>query len=104
MKLYHSLFFLIFTFLITACVASPSTSLSVQVQIVADGQTTPVDLTVGSTVQAALQQAGLNLESLDRVDPPLHTAVSDGLIITLNRVWEQFEIEQLVLPFEQQLL
>ncbi len=92
-----------FTFFITACAASPTTSLSVQVQIVADGQTTPVNLTDGSTVQAALEQAGLNLESLDRVDPPLHTTVSDGLIITLNRVWEQFEIEQVVLPFEQQL-
>jgi hypothetical protein len=103
MRLYHSLLFLLFTFVIAACAVSSETPPTVQAQIVADGQTLSVNLTSESTVQDALEQAGLSLESLDRVDPPLHTTVSDGQIITLNRVWEQFEIEQIVLPFEQQL-
>ncbi|MEN8173154.1 MAG: G5 domain-containing protein [Chloroflexota bacterium] len=76
---------------------------TVSVQIFVDGEIIPVTLSNGNTVQTALDKSGLSLGELDRIDPPQSSQVTDGLKITLNRVWEQFEIEQVVLPFEQQL-
>jgi len=107
MRLYHSILYLFLTLflllVLSACAVAPSTPVTVNVQIAVDGEIIQVNLPSGSTVQSALDKAGLSLDSLDRVDPPQSARVTDGLNITLNRVWEQFEIEQVVLPFEQQL-
>ncbi|MBG7609768.1 MAG: G5 domain-containing protein [Anaerolineae bacterium] len=72
-------------------------------KIKVDGQTIQVNLPAGNTVQTALEQADISIGPLDRVDPPSHTILSNEDIITIDRIWEKFEIEQVVLPYEQQL-
>jgi hypothetical protein len=72
--------------------------------IIADGSETSLELQNGSTVQDALTVAGLDLGALDRVDPPLYSVLSDGTRVTLIRVVEEFDIEQVVIPYEQQVL
>lgn len=76
----------------------------IEIQILADGQTLNIQAVSGSTVQQALDQAGLTLNALDRTEPPLYTVLSAGTTIRLVRVTEKFEIEQVIIPFEQQTL
>lgn len=76
----------------------------IEVQIAADGQTLSVQVPAGSTVQKALDTAGLTLNALDRTEPPLYTVLSAGASIRLIRVTEKFVIEQVLIPFEQQTL
>jgi resuscitation-promoting factor RpfB len=84
--------------------ANPETTAQIHVTIISDGRESLVDLTPGSTVDAALSVAGLSLGNLDRTDPPLFTILEDGARIKLTRVREEFDIEQVVIPFENQVL
>jgi hypothetical protein len=61
-----------------------------------------LSLPPGSTVQEALDNAGITLGTLDRVDPVPHTVLADKTFITVIRVHEEFEVEQVIIPFEQQ--
>ena len=110
MGLYHSrpirlLFHLgLLTLLLAACAAPQVTQAVIAIRIIADGQTVSVTLPAGSTVQQALEAAHLSLNSLDRTDPPVYTVLGAGDDINLIRVTEEFEIEEEVIPFEQQTL
>jgi hypothetical protein len=73
-------------------------------KIFADGQMYQIQLVPGSTVQEALDSLDITLESLDRIDPPTYTVLSDETEIRITRVWEEFEVEQLEIPFEQKRL
>jgi hypothetical protein len=75
-----------------------------RVSILADGAEAPLSLPAGSTVQQALEQAGLTLGALDRSDPPSFTVLTDGARVRLVRVSEEFDVEQIILPFERQTL
>jgi hypothetical protein len=44
------------------------------------------------------------MNTLDRTDPPLYTILSDGTQVRLIRIDEKFETEQVVFPFEQQVI
>ncbi len=74
------------------------------VQVTADGHSFQLQMPAGSTVEEALAKAGLALGSLDRVEPPLYTVLSDGARVNVVRVEEKFEVEQVVVPFERQTL
>ena len=76
----------------------------IQVTLVADGKAFQVQLSAGSNVQDVLTKTGVNISSLDRVEPPAYTILSDGDEINVIRVKEEFEIEQVVIPFEKQVL
>jgi hypothetical protein len=71
--------------------------------IFVDQEIHQVQLPAGSTVQEALDQQAITLGELDRVDPPAYTVLTEGMEINVVRVHEEFEIEQVVIPFEQQL-
>lgn len=90
--------------LMAACTAPQVRQGQIKVSIVADGITLPVELPAGSTAQEAVNQVGLSLGSLDRVDPPLYTLLSDGSLVTITRIREEFEVEQVIVPFERQVL
>lgn len=91
--------------LLTACGAAPQATQSlIQVQLFADGQTIPMTLPAGSSVQSALDQAGLTLNTLDRTEPSAYTVLGDGDEVRLVRVTESFDVEQVTLPFERQTL
>jgi len=95
--------FLAIIFLIAACtpqVQQPSLS----VNVTADGTSQNIILPVGSTVQQALTAADISLSQADRVIPPVYTLLSNGIEITVTRVQEEFETQQVIIPFERQEL
>ncbi len=96
--------FLSASLLLAACTAPKATQALVQVEVAADGQTVKLQMPAGSTVQQALDKARLTLNALDRTEPPVYTVLGDGAQIRLVRVTEKFEIEQVVIPYEQQTL
>jgi hypothetical protein len=53
-------------------------------------------------VQQALTAAGISLSQTDRVVPPAYTLLKEGLTITVTRVREEFETQQVIIPFERQ--
>ena len=102
-RLYHSLLWLaLLGALLTACNAAATPEARIEVRLRADGAEQTLRLPPGSTVQEALDAAGVTLGELDRVEPPAYTVLADQAEITVIRVREEFEIEQVVIPFEQQ--
>jgi hypothetical protein len=89
---------------LVGCAPPQVTQDLITVNVAADGTETSLELPVGSTVQDALSLAGLSLGALDRIDPPLFSVLPDSTRVTLIRVDEVFKIEQVVIPFEQQVL
>lgn len=89
---------------LSACGASPVEEPDISVSVSADGISRQVSLPAGSTVQQALQAAGLSLAQADRVNPPTFSVLTDGALVSVIRVQEQFETRQVVLPFERQEL
>ena len=90
--------------LLTACRSPQMTGNDISVTIIMDGGSQAVALPAGSTVTQALQSAGVTVGSLDKADPPLYTVLSDGDSVTLIRVEEKFETEEVVVPFERQVV
>ncbi len=84
------------------CAAPQVTQGLILVSLTADGKQIQIDMAAGSTVQNALDQAGISLGSLDRVQPPVYTLLSDQSEVRIIRVREEFEIEETILPFESQ--
>jgi resuscitation-promoting factor RpfB len=88
---------------LSACAAQVQQT-TLAVSVTADGVSQPVTLASGSTVQQALDSAKVSLSSTDRVDPPLYTTLTAGMAIVVTRVREEFETQQVVVPFERQEL
>lgn len=72
--------------------------------IAVDGTVQQVTLPAGSTVQDALDAAGISLGTLDRLAPPAYTLLSEGTTVDITRVREEFETQQVLIPFEHQEL
>lgn len=85
--------------------AAPQVSLGqISVSIEADGKTYAVKAPAGSTVEQALAVAGIDLGSMDRTEPPLYTVLTEGSRVSLIRLREEFVVEQVVLPYENQVI
>mgnify|MGYP001497709801 CR=1 FL=1 len=104
---YHhpSLFLLLvaLTWLTASC-RSPQVGDEITVILAADGTTRNLNVPAGSTVTQALQTGGIAAGKLDRTDPPFYTVLSKGDRITLTRVEEKFDTEQVVVAFERQIV
>ena len=83
---------------------APTTPAVIHITVHTANETIPVQIPAGSTVQQALDAAKLSLGSLDRTEPPVFTVLTDGADVRLIRVTEKYEVEQEVIPFEQQTL
>ncbi len=105
MRLYHWLaMWLALALLLAGCASgAPTAQAMVTVQIEVDGQQISVELPAGSSVQQALDQADVTLGELDRVEPAPYEVLAEDGEIKVTRIYEEFEIEQVVIPFEQQL-
>jgi hypothetical protein len=103
-KLHILLPAVIFLLLLAACQSPQVQQENLAVSLTADGSTRQLSLPAGSSVADALTAAGLTLSQTDRVDPPSYTILSAGASITVTRVREEFETQQVVLPFERQEL
>lgn len=90
--------------LLTACRSPQVTGEDILVTINADGESQAVTLPSGSTVSQALQTADITIGSVDKAEPPLYTVLSNDDSVTLIRVQENFETEQVVIPFERQVV
>lgn len=90
--------------IITACGSPKIYQKSITSNITIDDSTRESSLPAGSTVQNALDSLGIKLGSLDKVEPPLYTSLTDGILIRVIRVREEFKTEQEVIPFFQQVL
>jgi len=91
-------------FLLAACRPPQVTQALIQVELVVDGQTLSLQLPAGSTAQEAIDQAGVSLGKLDRLEPPEYTLLTAGARVRVIRVTEEFSVEQETIPFERQVL
>jgi hypothetical protein len=95
-------FFILCIFL-TGC-SNPQISSLISVQIYADGKTQNLQIENGQSVQQALQLAGIALGPLDQVTPPTYATLADQANISVTRIKEEFEIEEVEIPFERQIV
>ncbi|MDX1436616.1 MAG: G5 domain-containing protein, partial [Anaerolineales bacterium] len=91
-------------FLLGSCAAPQVTQSQIAVQVSVDGGLQEVAAEAGSTVQNALDELNIGLGNLDRVEPPAFTLLTDGMDIQVVRVEEEFTVEEVVVPFTQQVL
>lgn len=89
--------------LINAC-RSPQLGEDIVINLQVDGQTYAAEVPAGSTVSQALQSAGIAIGNLDKTEPPLYTVLSEGDLVVVTRVEEIFETEQVIIPFERQIV
>lgn len=89
---------LFFTLFLVACQTQPN-----QIFIEADGARQAL-VTEAGTVRDALNEAGIELGALDRVEPDLYVQLETGLTIKVIRVREEIEVERVVVPFERQTI
>jgi len=97
------LFLMAFIWLTVSC-RSPQVGDEITVSIAVDGTSREANITAGSTVTQALQTAGIATGKLDRAEPPFYTVLSEGDQITLTRVEEIFDTEQVVVAYERQIV
>lgn len=93
----------LFCLMLTACFptqAAPSAQYQITIDV--DNKSIDVQVSAGSTVQGALDQAGIQINPLDRIDPAGFTVLTDGALIRVIRVREVFDVKETILPFEQQ--
>lgn len=88
--------------ILAACASPQATAGTIQVEVLADGKRHVVSIQAGSSVQQAVEAAQIELGTLDRVEPPGYTTLTDGAQVTVTRLRESFEIEQVVIPFDRQ--
>ncbi|HEY9076965.1 MAG TPA: G5 domain-containing protein [Anaerolineaceae bacterium] len=99
----YRFFLLIVILCLTACSAPTSEpNVMIPVTLLADGQQTSYELLPGTTVQQILDRAGIVLNPLDRVTPPVTTPITATITIRVVRIRETFEMKENVIPFEQQ--
>lgn len=92
------------TLALASCIGPKATAGTIQVEIIVDGNSHALGIPSGSTVKQALEMATIQLGTLDRVDPPSYTLLTEGTVVTVIRVTERFEIEETVIPFDRQTI
>lgn len=79
-----------------------SSSLSIVVE--ADGQIHNIDLPAGATAREAFDRAGIEVNTLDKSDPPLYSVLQNEDTVVLTRVKEEYIVEQSIIPYDTQVL
>jgi uncharacterized protein YabE (DUF348 family) len=87
----------------TGCSATtPPSQNTITITILADNKQASISSPPGITVQEALDQAKIKLDTLDRVDPPSFTILAESMTIKVTRVREEFQVEEVSIKFVQQ--
>lgn len=92
---------LLVALLLAGCAQEQTTQENVRVSLAVDGKQMALQLPAGTTVQNALQQAGVTLNNLDRVEPPSYTILANSDTIKVTRVREVFSVKETIIPFER---
>ena len=87
--------------LASACTQDSEES-TMLVTLVVDGRERAMPQTVAVTVDEVLRQAEVELGPLDDVVPPLYTQIRDGMRITVARVSEETECDDVEVPYQEQ--
>ncbi len=87
---------------LTGCTVTPSVENSVQITIQVDGTSQTINAVNVITVSDALVQAKITLSTLDRIDPPAYTRINANSTITVIRVREEYDTEDIIIQFERQ--
>jgi hypothetical protein len=90
-------------FLLAACTPQVQQA-DITVSVSENETSQKITLPAGSSVQQALNTAGISLSQTDRVSPPAYTLLNNGSTIVVTRVNEEFETQQVIIPFERQEL
>lgn len=99
-KFLSTLFIIVIVFS-SSCTQSPEIS-TVPVVINLENRTINDDIEIGSTVQTLLNSESIKINPLDKVEPPVYTVITEALTVNITRVKEEFETEEVIIPFEQQ--
>lgn len=75
---------------------------SIPVEITIEGEIISVNVEVGSTVKSIIENNSIILNPLDKVEPPIFTVVTEPMTVSIIRVEEKFETEEIIIPFDQQ--
>ena len=99
-------FFVITGLMVLAISCSPiqSSTSAINIVLEADGNVQEVEVASGVTVREALVQAGVEVNTLDKSNPPLYTLLQEGDKVVITRVQEEYLVEQIVIPYETQVL
>ena len=89
---------------LTACGVVETSSQSIDVTVSADGMTQEITVDAGTSAREALELLGIEIGTLDKSDPPLYTVLQDDDVISLTRVIEEYSVEQVVIPYDTQIL
>jgi len=87
---------ILFLLLIAACTQQETPSMIVT--LIVDGRERSLTQMTPITVGEFLREQGVETGTLDRVNPPIFTQISDGMRITLVRVEESTECEEREIP------
>jgi resuscitation-promoting factor RpfB len=91
-------------FVLLAACTPQAQQVDVSVTLITDVTSQVVTLPTGSSVQQALDSTGIRLSQTDRVYPPPYTLLVEGLTIKITRVSEEFETQQVIIPYDRQEL
>ncbi len=84
--------------LLAACLpAAASQQISISIEV--NGGINKVSIPAGSSVREALAAANIELGDLDRTEPPLYTQLEEGDQVRVIRITEEFETDQVAIPF-----
>jgi resuscitation-promoting factor RpfB len=103
MKIRFLLYSIVLIFILTSC-RSPQFGGGIRVTVNADGSESLLEVSSGSTVTQALQEADILVGNLDIIEPPLYTVLKNGDQIHVTRVVETFVTEDVEIPFEKQVV
>lgn len=93
----------IFLFILTGCLPTQAQiERTIKVSLAVDGRQEEIQVPAGTTAQGVLDQAKVQLNQLDRVDPPGYTVLDNGQTIQVIRIREEFQVDEIILPFESQ--
>lgn len=89
----------------TGCVGNNSEkTILIDIDIQIDGTSQSLTIPAGLTVQEAISSAGIKLGSLDEVNPPGYTILTQPTSIKIIRTVETFKTEQITIAFEHQTI
>jgi hypothetical protein len=103
-RLINLFLFIISLIILTGCSSPKVLQADTTVSVTVDDIKQQTTIQAGGNVQAALDSLGVELGTLDRVEPPLYTIITEGISIKIIRVREEFKTEQEVIPYLHQEL
>jgi resuscitation-promoting factor RpfB len=90
---------LLSSFFLSSCQPTQAQDQEVAVSIEVDRNVQSVIMPAGSTIQQAIEKKGISLSTSDRVNPPVYTILTNGMVIVITRIREEFETQQITLPY-----